>query len=440
MIVDPCPAGKRRRRIAVLPHLSALLLGAAASPAFAGPTDAIGVIERDASGAPAPETAVLPARLDDDRLFVMLDFVTPDGRTRPALAWVNMGMATFTLADGLKRELGSDGFTVRAGGIGMSVGPEAVRSADAAAFAKMLGPMPVEAVLPASALSKFRVTVDYGGRTLTLSRRVDAPAPTDAAAAPLRVNPSTGVASVQAKVDGRAYHVVLDCGAGYSWLRAEVVKDWLHRHPDWLRAAGAPGQANQAMTGEAFEHAGVTVRVPEMEIGDVRLASVGVLGAAGGGSPLDAVKASAFWALWGSAAPEPPSGWIGGSALRSYSVTLDYAHGQSYWRAETSAPADDLRSVAISLVRGVDGYTVGGRVRDADGAAPPAGIAPGDAVISIDGRPAASMTRGDIIAALHGAPGETRRILFEHRGVRSEVDAPIVDFEAGPKPSQDSRR
>lgn len=424
--------GPRKARALRRSALSMLLALGLAAPALAGPADAVRVAERDASGAPAPESVTLPARLDDDRLFVVLDFVTPDGRTRPALAWVNMGMSTFTLADGLRRELGDQALRVRAGGIEMTVGPEAVRSADAAAFARMLGPMPVEAVLPASALSKFRVTLDYGARTLTLSRRLDGPAPAGALAAPIRVNPGTGVASVEARVDGRAYSVVLDCGAGYSWWRGEIVKDWLRRHPDWLRAEGAPGQSNQAMTGEAFEHAGVTVRAPEIALGEVRLASVGVLGAgAGAGSPLDAVKAAAFWSLWGSAAVAPPSGWIGGAALKDYSLTLDYAHGLSYWRAEAPAGADDLQSVAISLVRGVDGYSVGGRVRARTGSAP-AAIAPGDALVSIDGRPAAPMTRGEIIAALHGAPGETRRLVLEHKGERYAVDAPVIDFEARP--------
>ena len=203
------------------------------------------VPQRTWDGALVPARATVPATLDNGRMFVTLTFRRPDGRSRPALAWVNMGMGGLSLAPPLREELGQDkpvSFSI--GAMPVTVDAAAVLPAPADDFAQQLGPMPVEAILPAGVLRQFRVTLDYVGRggagpSLALAQPSDTPAP--GVAVPVQVNEGTGLISADAEVDGRRYPVVIDSGAGYSWWRGGAVRDWLATHPDWLRAQGAVG-------------------------------------------------------------------------------------------------------------------------------------------------------------------------------------------------------
>jgi hypothetical protein len=288
---------------------------------------------RTADGAPAPVSVTAPVRLDNNRMFAELDFRRPDGSVRKALAWVNTGGGAMTLAPGLRAELGGRGpVDLTVAGMPVHLAARAVTSAGADYFAQALGPMPVEAFLPAGALEQFRVTVDYQARTLMLERPSDAPAP--GVAVPIHVNPDTGLISVSARIDGQVWPIVLDLGGGYTWLRGNVVRGWLARHPDWRRAEGAAGESNQAMVGFSFEQRGTLARVPFIDLGGVQLRDVGVLGSSPAhASPVEAALDHLFWASWGKAAPEPPLGWLGGAALRDWRVTIDYKNRVSYWRA-----------------------------------------------------------------------------------------------------------
>jgi hypothetical protein len=155
-------------------------------------------------GSPAPAAATVPVALDNDRMFVTLTFRRPDGRERQALAWVNMGMGGLSLAPGLRQELGDDrpvAFAI--GDMPVIVEAKAVLPATADDFAQQLGPMPVEAMLPAGVLRQFRVTLDYAARTLTLAQPSDAAAP--GVAVPVQVSEGTGLISAMASIDGQPY-------------------------------------------------------------------------------------------------------------------------------------------------------------------------------------------------------------------------------------------
>lgn len=409
----------------------ALALAAGGCVSFTAAAAVTGEVQTSVArldGAPAPQAASVPVALDDNRLFAQASFRQSDGRTRTVLAWVNMGMGGMTLAPDLRRAVGGGPVDLEIGGMPMRVDPKALLPADAGYFAQAFGPMPVEAVLPAEGLSLFRVTLDYAAKTVILARPTDAPAP--GVAVPIEVSPKTGLISVQASIDGRTYPVVIDCGGGYTWLRGEVVRGWLAHHPDWYRADGAAGQSNQAMVGFAFEQGGTLARIPLVEIGPLRLRDVGVLGSSPAhGSPLDGLLDRAFWHGWGQAAPEPPIGWLGGNVLKRYRITIDYRNHVSYWAEVAPPEGDDLDAVGVSLVHRPDGYVVGGRV-SRDGAAPVKDVLVGDRLVAVDGRSAAAMTRGQIIAALSGAPGELRRLTLERAGRTVEVTEPVTAWSA----------
>ncbi len=382
------------------------------------------VQDRSWDGAPVPARVTVPATLDDGRLFVTLVFRRPDGSARPALAWVNMGMGGLSLAPALRDELGRDrpvSFSI--GAVSVIVDAAAMLPATADDFAQQLGPMPVEAILPAGVLRLFRVTLDYARPSVTLAQPSDTPAA--GVAVPVRVNEGTSLISAEANVDGHRYPVVIDSGAGYSWWRGSVVRGWLAVHPDWLRATGAPGRSNQAMVDQAFEQEGTLVRVPAMTLGPLQLHDVGLLGSGpAGGGLVGPVIGRLFWSAWEKGAPGPVVGWLGGNVLSRYRISIDYRNHVTYWEQTSPPRADELDAVGISLVHTPMQYRVGGLVRR-EGVAPVAGVEVGDLLVAVDGRDAAPMTRGAVLDALHGKAGDHHRLTIDRGGRRIEVDLPV---------------
>lgn len=380
------------------------------------------VQQRSAAGASIPALTTIPATLDDGRLFVMLVFRRPDGSARPALAWVNMGMGGLSLTPALRDELGPDrpvSFSV--GAMPVTVDAAAVLPATADEFAQQLGPMPVEAILPAGVLRLFRVTLDYAGPSLILAQPSDAPAA--GVAVPVQVNEGTGLISIEAEVAGHRYPAVIDSGAGYSWWRGGVVRGWLDGHPGWLRATGAPGRSNQAMVDQAFEQEGTLVRVP-MALGPLQLLDVGVLGSGPSGGVVGPLVGRLFWHAWEQGAPGPVAGWLGGNVLSRYRVTIDYRNHVTYW--EPTSPPRALTSVGVSLVHTPTQYRVGGLVRR-DGVAV-AEVQIGDLLVAVDGLAAAPMTRGAILDRLGGRPGDRHRLTLDRDGRRTEVELPVDTY------------
>ena len=370
-------------------------------------------------------------------LEVSLD--KPDGGTRKTLAWFNMGMAEPVLTKALYRELWLDRgepLRIRMGEGTIQVAPSAVVDGDGGIgvpdFAHLFAPRAVEAMLPPSLLQRFVVTLDYARRTMTLARpgsqRIGG------LAVPCTINPRTGLVTVDAMVGGRAYPVVIDAGSGYSWMRGDVVAQWLTSHPEWRRAEGAVGQSNANMVDYAFEKAGVVARVPEMSLGPVRLKNVGVLGTGAILGPfLDGVVGDLFWDNWQKGASGPVVGWLGGNVLKNFKLAIDYPGHTTYWRQQAVPDAHDLDQVGLTLVRRQDRYFIGGIVRNAGPGVVDdrtvRGVDVGDELVAVDGLAVKGAAKDAVLSALHGKPGERRALIVEHGGVRQEVDAVVLAFD-----------
>jgi hypothetical protein len=366
-------------------------------------------------------------RLDNNRMFTELEFRRPGGGVRKAIAWINTGGAALTLAAPLRDELGrTAAVDFAVGGMPVHVDAKAVEAIGPDAFAQAAGPIRAEAYLSAGVLRNFRVTVDYAHRTLTLARSSADPAP--GIAVPIEVNPDTGLVTVEAEIDGKAWPVVIDLGGGYTWLRGDAVRGWLAAHPDWYRADGAVGQSNQAMVGFAFEQGGTVARLPLIKLGELELHDVGVLGSSPAhASPIDRSLDALFWRSWDADAPVRPLGWMAGNALRDYRLTIDYPNHVSYWLRVSEPDQTDLNSVGVSLVHTTKDYVVGGLAR-VHGATAVTGVQVGDRLTAIDGKAVATATRGEVIRALHGAPGERRRLTLERKGRTIQVDTVVTQY------------
>ena len=283
--------------------------------------------------------------------------------------------------------------------------------------------LPVEAIRPAGVLRQFRVTLGYAAPSLTLAPPSDLLAP--GVAVPVQVNEGTGLISAEAEVGGRRYPVVIDAGAGYTWWRGDLVRGWLADHPEWLRADGAPGRSNQAMVEQAFEQQGTLVRVPIMALGALQLRDVGLLGSGPArGGVIGPLIGRLFWNAWEKGASGPVAGWLGGNVLSRYRLTIDYAHRVTYWQEVEPPRTDELDGVGLSWVHTPTEYRVGGIVHRAG--LPDVGAAVvGNRLIAMDGRNAATMTRGTLLDALAGMPGQNHRLSLNRDGQRFEVDLPV---------------
>ena len=391
--------------------------------------------------------ATAPFVLDDNRIFVEIGFVRPDGTMRKALALVNMGSGSFVVTNALYRELKVDPahplhMTFGAMDIaidGHDIEPESLANnltlslspfdkpptaedaskkpgGDMAAFS---APLNVEAVVPPGLLQHFVVTFDYGAKTMTLATP-DA-AKREGTAVPMRVNSRTGFATVDVTLNGSRRIFVIDNGGSYSVARS--VAPCL----DDLRSVGGVGEANYTMSPMAPELGEPVVRCRHAAIGNVDLNGMGLVQWAGHGW-MAALIADIFWdRIYSDKAGEPVDGWIGGNVLKSFRLTLDYPNRTSYWLPERPLDADELNRVGVVLARSNTVTVVAGMARKND-VETVTGVLPGDKLLKIDALETATATRGQLLDALHGKPGERRRLTLERDGKQIEIHAIVMGF------------
>ncbi len=395
--------------------------------------------------------------LDDNRVFVPVTLIRADGREWPTLAFVNQGFAGPTLSNDFYRKLRiGEGrpLQMRIGSAEIGIDPRTVQpesevldfrlgvlpktnpvtpQAQAAYAANesrkpgglmkaLVGPLPVGAVLSAGLLQRYRVTIDYGARTFSL----DPPGGSrpEGVAVPTRVNPSTGLATVDAVIGGVSRVLVIDCGGSFSSLRLGAAQAVARSHPDWLRSEDAIGEAQVSL--DQGDVGLPVLRAPDARIGPLPPGPLDVSGF-GVTGPVGLIATPAFWRYYSGKAGERVDGWIGGNVLKSYRLTLDYPNRVSYWLRETPPDTGELDQVGLVLARDAGAVTVAGVARK-DGRPTVSGVLPGDRLLGVDGRAVDGLTRGQLLARLHGRPGETRELALDRKGDRIVVRAPVTAF------------
>jgi len=383
---------------------------------------------------PTIARTTVPIIVEGDQLLVELDAVRPDGSTRTLLANINMGQSHPGLQAHVYKELAIDrgrAFSFSLGGIPISVDAHAVDSLDDAEPPdRQLGPFffpqKVEVWLQAGVLEQFDVVLDYANRTMTLAQ--PGSLPPEGTAVPIRLNKDTGLVTADFIVEGHAYPIVIDSGGGYSWIRRSTADRWRKAHPEWLRAEGAVGLSNYNMLPYAFEQEGTVLRLPEAAIGDMPVQNVGVLGAGPAlGWPWDDLFGEVVFDLWQKGAPEPVIGWLGGNVLKHYRLTIDYRNQMSYWLKNSDIDPSELDQVGVALVYKHGDYRVGNIVKKA-GAATVEGIEIGDRILAVDGRSSQGWSRDQMLAALHGQPGDPRALTIERGGRTLTIVTPVTAF------------
>jgi len=387
---------------------------------------AVGVSE---SNAVSPGTA--PFIFDDNRIFVELRFVRPDGTEREALAFVDLGTPQLVISENLRRDLQIEQtkpVVFRMGGLEVEVDASAIATDSGFGMTVPNGKrtISVEAVLGGNVMEKFAVIFDYGKRTLTFV------APdhlsTEGEAVPCRVNKKTGLVSVTAEIGGKNYNLAVDCGSAYTWIRNDVAEQWVNDHPEWKHGTGAVGGANMQTRADGAEARATILRLPEVNLGKLRLTQVGAMGIAPSAPPFPPAPGEGkiegnFFDWYSKKAPERVDGWLGGNVLKGFRLTIDFSAGMTYWQREVDLDPHDLDQVGITLETrdDVKGYFIAAIATTMNGKPSVRNVRVGDKLLQVDDVVVRGATRGAIFSALHGKPGSTRTLLLERDGKQMRV-------------------
>jgi hypothetical protein len=369
-----------------------------------------------------PPRVTVPFLLDHNRVFVDLKFPRADGKVRNARAFVDMGGADFTFAEGLAKELRLEQaktLDIRIGGAPLFIDYTKV-TAEIYGVKSIARAGTVEVNLPAVVLMNYDVVFDYKARTMTLAS--PGTIRHEGIRIPCRVNPKTGLISIQIGIGSHGYPVTIYNGAAYTWIRRPVVRGWVEAHPDWLRGMGAIGDGN--MNGTEAETTALLARIPVVDIGTLALKDVGLVGYT------ETIKPGKeeFFDWYSKKAPQAVIGFIGGNILKSFRVEIDYVNHATYWLQETGIDHDDMDEVPVVLRPERDGsYTVIG-ICERNGKKLIDGVLPGDKLISVGNLAVRIATFGTVLQALHGHPGDTRVLVLERNGKRLQVAAKVAQL------------
>ena len=372
----------------------------------------------------APSSGTVPLALDHNRMTVDVDFVRPDGTVRAARAWVDLGGEHVVVGEPLARDLGLDlsvlqkppGEAIesapqcpplRLGGFALDVA--GIRAIVRAGTRWRPGVV-AEALLPASALRRHHVVLDYPARRITVAR--PGALKPRGIAVPCRFNPDTGLLQVDAAIDGRTVALGVDNGSAGTWVSSTLTAELLDRRHDWPRAVGAAGSAN--FWGLPFEATGALLRLPEIALESLTIRDVAVLG----------VDQSLFdWYSRKSAGPV--LGFIGANVLTRFRLEIDYPGRTTYWEGGAQSGPRDLDIVGLTVRAEPDGtFTVAG-VTTKNGAPIVTGFEIGDVLLRVGPLDTTDATMGAVVDALRGVPGEVRTLLVERQGKQVTVEARV---------------
>lgn len=368
-----------------------------------------------------PEQGTAPLILDGNRIYAQLTFVRPDGSEREALAFVDMGSPSMLLSPALSKELelgSGKRLALKIGEMTVSIDGSAVTADEWLSF-PIAGSRKVEALLPAGVLKNYEVVIDYAARTLTLAK--PGSLHPQGTPVPLHLDRQTGLAAVDAIIDGRTYPITIDCGSAYTWLSRSAAQVWLRSHLQWKRGTGAVGLSNMRMADDGIETAGTILRISQMSIGALRLEEIGALAIGFDRKNWDFID----WYSKKNALPV--IGWLGGNVLKGFRITLDYAHRTSYWQRQAPLDPHDLDQIGLTLITGKDGYAVAA-VATQDGHLAVDGVEAGDRLLQIDSLHTGAASASEVLAAMHGQPDQIKALVLERDGKQFTVQARVRQF------------
>jgi predicted aspartyl protease len=279
----------------------------------------------------APEQVTVPLLVQVNRPYIEVTFTRPNGTTRKAQMLLDTGGGGFLMTDSLARDLGlSWGERSREEGHEMA-GVSTAPTVTVGDFPLRLDPkrvfvvfgsaniMPVvsgghaEGIIPGHVLSQYHVVFDYpAGKFILAQAGILTPQGT-AHAMPLGRN--SGFPRTEIIVDGKTYGMLLDTGASFTMVSADLLKALGDAHSDWKRYPGAFGDA-KTLGGSTLE----TMFIPHVTWMGEELTDAGVT----------SQRKGVFETYMSGMMAQPIMGSLAGNVLKGFRVELDYPNQKLY--------------------------------------------------------------------------------------------------------------
>lgn len=363
----------------------------------------------------ATTSGTVPIDLRDNRVFVELTCIRPDGSLRRARFQVDSGGGAVILSESLSHDLalknigspskGDEDETlqrvtspeIRISGLPLDLSGVStfVTVGSKSEFSPGSG---AEGFLPARVLRKYEVVFDYPALQFTIAQ----PGTLKPRGVPVSspIAAKSGFPRIELTVEGQEYGFLLDTGAAYTMVSQTLMDKWHAADPDWPHCIGAVGAAN--MLGGASDAKAEMLRLPEMQWGTFDVPRVGVVS-----------RPSGTFEKWMSSMMTAPIvGSIAGNLLRAFRIEIDYPHGVTYLERHADASQEALNVVGVVIGARPDrSYTIGGVARCA-GKSVVDGVQPGDKLIRINDWTVKG-SLADVLDELHGKPGEVKNLLIE---------------------------
>jgi len=376
--------------------------------------------------AASPQKITIPLTVEDNRLFLDVQFLGKDGNLRTAHLWLDTGTPDFQITEKLARDLGLDLSkpTVKSedGVEQVPVELPGIRVGDfnldlkSATPMVVMGSQPVfagshtDGNLPATLLMHYQVVLDVPHRRFTLAKA--GALKSKGKRVPCAVQPTTGMVQLNATIDGAPYSLALDSGAPYSMISSEAIQNWMSRHKDWPTTKGTAGAANM-LPGPLRR--GPMMRVPLITTAETSLRNVGFAG-------MD----SEFISWYSKKTAAPVNGFLSWNVLSAYRVTIDYPGSALYFEKQSEIDTHEADSVGLTLARSRSGGYAILAVVQKDGRPVVDGAQPGDKLLKVDGRDISQLDFQSALHALQGRPSDAHTLVLDRKGETITITAKVM--------------
>lgn len=381
-------------------------------------------------------SAVVPLILDHNRMLIDGEIQRKDGSWRQVRFWIDSGSPDFIMSESLASDLGIEltNYETSSGKASIEIPPPAnirivnmdlnfenVKSKVVFKPFWLFNSMHNDANIPATALKKYHVIIDYPGKQFTIGAPGSfAPRGTQL---PVTININTGIVQIDALIDNEQFSFAMDLGASYSFISEDKLKSILIKHPEWPHVTGTSGCANMWGWWPANEENFQLIRVPQIKCEQLVFDNVGIAGV-----PAFSAEGPTLGEWYSQKTSRPVDGFLGTNAFKPYRIEIDYLNSKIYLEKAGAADTNEMDLVGISLRLLHDQtYQVVGVVKK-NGLPLVPGVEAGDILIRIDDLETKGLTLGTVTDALRGKPGDIHILTLNRNGKEVIVRAKTAHY------------
>ncbi len=373
---------------------------------------------------------IVPLYLDLERPFVNLGVLGKNDQWQQTRALIDTGGGTFLITEELAQALGIpisrenviQEFGDRLQEIQMpsvSLGNSPI-NLHGPAFVKLNeNGLDAEAGMDYSMLSTrilttYNVLFDFPARQFALlSTTSSTPR---GVAIPTGIHAESHFPRVEIEIDGQAYGMLLDTGAGCTMISPTFFDQLIAQHPDWVSSRGAIGTANKGVS--LIDDGARMLRIPQIKLGSFVLEGICVVARQVGGN----------YDRLSQLLTGPAIGALGGNVLKHFRVEIDFEAGTTYLEQHTQTDQHDMDMVGLVLSPHADGTYRITAVADRNDSEVLQSIKPNDRLLQIDRQEVQGRSLNDVVDALRGEPGHVHILLLERERKQFTVNAPTANI------------